>query len=93
MIEIEAAAHAGDRDASAAIARWAERVAASLGDVINLLDPDCIVLGGGASNLRAAIDVVAPRVAHYTFGDCCTTPIVRAELGDSAGVIGAAWLW
>ncbi len=93
LIEIEAAAHAGDRDASASIARWAERVAASLGDVINLLDPDCIVLGGGASNLRAAIDLVVPRVAHYTFGDCCTTPIVRAELGDSAGVIGAAWLW
>jgi fructokinase len=91
--EIERAALAGDSVASAAIVRWAERVAVSLGDVVNLLDPDCIVLGGGASNLRAALDLVPARVAHYTFGDSFTTPIVRAELGDSAGVIGAAWLW
>jgi len=91
--DIEAAALAGDTHASAAIVRWAERVAVSLGDVVNLLDPDCIVLGGGASNLRAATDLVPTRVAHYTFGDSFTTPIVRAQLGDSAGVIGAAWLW
>lgn len=91
--EIEAAALAGDSIASAAVVRWAERLAVSLGDVVNLLDPDCIVLGGGASNLRAATDLVPARVAHYTFGDAFTTPIVRAELGDSAGVIGAAWLW
>jgi fructokinase len=91
--EIEAAALAGDTHASAVIVRWAERLAVSLGDVVNLLDPDCIVLGGGASNLRAATDLVPARVAHYTFGDSFTTPIVRAELGDSAGVIGAAWLW
>ena len=91
--EIEAAALAGDPHASAALVRWSERLAVSLGDVVNLLDPDCIVLGGGASNLRAATDIVPTRVAHYTFGDCFTTPIVRAQLGDSAGVIGAAWLW
>ena len=91
--EIEAAALAGDTLASAALVRWSERLAVSLGDVVNLLDPDCIVLGGGASNLRAATDLVPSRVAHYTFGDSFTTPIVRAELGDSAGVIGAAWLW
>jgi fructokinase len=91
--EIEAAALAGDSHASAALVRWSERLAVSLGDVVNLLDPDCIVLGGGASNLRAATDLVPARVAHYTFGDSFTTPIVRAELGDSAGVIGAAWLW
>ncbi len=91
--EIERAAHEGDAEASAAIARWAERVAISLADVVNLLDPDAIVLGGGASNLRAATELVPARVAHHTFGDCFTTPIVRAELGDSAGVVGAAWLW
>lgn len=91
--EIEAAAGSGDAIAAAAIVRWAERVAVSLGDVVNTLDPDAIVLGGGASNLRAATDLVPARVAHYTFGDCFTTPIVRAELGDSAGVVGAAWLW
>ncbi|MFM7052955.1 MAG: ROK family protein [Planctomycetota bacterium] len=91
--EIEAAADAGDAVAAATIVRWAERVAVSLGDVVNLLDPDAIVLGGGASNLRAATDLVPARVAHHTFGDSFTTPVVRAELGDSAGVIGAAWLW
>lgn len=91
--EIEAAALEGDTHASAALVRWSERLAVSLGDVVNLIDPDCIVLGGGASNLRVATDLVPARVAHYTFGDCFTTPIVRAQLGDSAGVIGAAWLW
>ncbi len=91
--QIEAAALAGDEEARATIARWANRVAISLGDVVNTLDPDCIVLGGGASNLRAATELVPAQVAHYTFGDSCTTPIVRASLGDSAGVIGAAWLW
>lgn len=93
LADIEAAALAGDSHASAVIVRWAERVAVSLGDVVNLLDPDCIVLGGGASNLRAATDIVPARVAHYTFGDSFTTPILRAQLGDSAGVVGAAWLW
>ena len=93
LADIEAAALAGDSHASAVIVRWAERVAVSLGDVVNLLDPDCIVLGGGASNLKAATDIVPARVAHYTFGDSFTTPILRAQLGDSAGVVGAAWLW
>jgi fructokinase len=93
LADIEAAAIAGDSHASAVIVRWAELVAVSLGDVVNLLDPDCIVLGGGASNLRAATDIVPARVAHYTFGDSFTTPILRAQLGDSAGVVGAAWLW
>jgi fructokinase len=91
--EIERAAVEGDPIASAAIARWTERVAVSLADVVNLLDPDAIVLGGGASNLAAAIEAVPARVAHHTFGDSFTTPVLRAELGDSAGVIGAAWLW
>lgn len=91
--EIEIAGSAGDYEARDAIARWAQRVAISLADVVNLLDPDCIVLGGGASNLEAATDGMSARVAQYTFGDCMRTPILRAQLGDSAGVIGAAWLW
>ncbi len=91
--EIEDAANCGDRDAVSAIERWADRVAISLADVVNLLDPDCIVLGGGASNLRVATEGMSERVARLTFGDCFRTPIVRAQLGDSAGVIGAAWLW
>jgi len=91
--EIEAAAAAGDAEAVRAIERWSARLAVSLADVVNLLDPDAIVLGGGASNLRAATDAVPALVAGHVFGDCCTTPILRAELGDSAGVVGAAWLW
>ena len=91
--EIERAADAGDVDAQAAIARWSARLAVSLADVVNLLDHDAIVLGGGASNLRAATDAVPALVARAVFGDSFTTPIRRAELGDSAGVVGAAWLW
>ncbi len=91
--EIERAADAGDAEAEAAIARWSARLAVSLADVVNLLDPDAIVLGGGASNLRAATETVPALVARAVFGDSFTTPIRRAELGDSAGVVGAAWLW
>ena len=62
--------------------------------VINIVDPDVIVLGGGLSNIERLYDAV-PRIAGraYVFSDRVDTRLVRAEHGDSSGVRGAAWLW
>jgi len=61
--------------------------------VINLLDPDVIVLGGGMSNVAMLYSEVPARLAEYVFSDRVTTPIVPPKHGDSSGVRGAAWLW
>ena len=82
----------GEAGPAAAIDRYVTRLATSLADVVNLLDPDCIVLGGGVSNLEALYPAVAERLGRLVFSDACTTPVVRAALGDSSGVFGAAML-
>jgi fructokinase len=91
--EIAARAAAGEALADAALARYEERMARALGSIINVLDPDVIVLGGGLSNIdRLYINV--PRLwAPYIFSDAVVTRLVRAKHGDSSGVRGAAWLW
>ena len=86
-------AAAGDGPASAALERYEDRLARGLASVINLLDPDVIVLGGGLSNVRRLYDTVPPRLAPYVFSDRADTPIRPAKYGDSSGVRGAAWLW
>ena len=91
--EITRRAASGDAKASATIDRLVEGLALSLASVVNLLDPDCIVLGGGVSNVDALYERVPPRLAELVFGDCCTTPVLRARHGDSSGVFGAAMLW
>jgi fructokinase len=68
-------------------------LARSLAVVINLLDPDVIVLGGGLSNIVQLYAGLSALVGFYTFSDGIDTPIVRAAHGDSSGVRGAAWLW
>jgi fructokinase len=83
----------GDAAAVGALARHAERLARALAHVVNLLDPDCIVLGGGLSNLAALYDVVPGLMARWVFADAVTTPLLRAAHGDSSGVFGAARLW
>jgi fructokinase len=86
-------AAAGDARAAAALVRHTDRLARGLAQVINLLDPDAIVLGGGLSNmahLYADLPLVLPR---YVFNDITGTPILKAAHGDSSGVRGAAWLW
>jgi len=90
---IPARAVAGDARAQAALDRHADRLARALGQVINLLDPDVIVLGGGVSNMEHLYSVLPPLVARYVFSDFVHTPIVRNKHGDSSGVRGAAWLW
>jgi fructokinase len=83
----------GDAAAVAALDRHAERMARSLGTIINVLDPDVIVLGGGLSNIASLYDRVPQLWAPYVFSDRVATRLVRAKHGDSSGVRGAAWLW
>jgi fructokinase len=90
---IMAAAALGDAEAQASLSRYAERLARALAQVINLLDPDVIVLGGGLSNIGALLDEVPRRWAAHVFSTPVTTPLRRAQHGDSSGVRGAAWLW
>lgn len=91
--EIVAAAAAADTACAATLARYADRLARALAGVINLLDPDVIVLGGGLSNIDALYDEVPRRWLPHVFSDGVSTRLVRAAHGDSSGVRGAAWLW
>jgi len=81
-----------DAHAAAAIEELLEAFGRGLANVIDVLDPSAVVLGGGVSNLDLLYDEGRARVAKYVFNDELTTPILRHELGDSAGVIGAALL-
>jgi fructokinase len=90
---IVAAASAGDEAARANFERYQERLARALAQVINVLDPSAIVLGGGMSNVDALYDGVPRCWAPHVFSDTVTTPLLRAKHGDSSGVRGAAWLW
>jgi fructokinase len=90
---IAQAAAAGDVRAAAALARWADRLGRALAHVINLLDPDVVVLGGGLSVLSIATDRSALGLERHVFGDAVATPVVRNVHGDAGGVRGAAWLW
>ena len=83
-----------ESDAAAAeiLATFQDRLAESLVWVVDLLDPDVIVLGGGLSNIDSIYDVVPQLVHERAFSDHCDTPIRKAKHGDSSGVRGAAWL-
>jgi fructokinase len=92
--EIVAAAAAGNSDAENTLLRWEDRVARGLASVVNILDPDAFVLGGGLSKLdRLYAGGVASRLRGYGFGGGVETPMLRNLHGDSSGVRGAAWLW
>jgi fructokinase len=91
--EVARRAAAGEMLALDAMARYEERMARALGSVINLLDPDVIVLGGGLSNIDRLYDRVPKLWPPYVFSDHVATRLVRAKYGDSSGVRGAAWLW
>lgn len=90
---IAARANDGDPGAKAVLHRHAERLARALATIINVLDPDVIVLGGGLSNLAHLYDVVPNFWQRHAFSDRVETPLRRAMHGDSSGVRGAAWLW
>lgn len=78
---------------AAALARYQDRLARALAHVVNLLDPDVIVLGGGVSNLEHLYAEVPPLLARYVYTHSFDTPLLRAAHGDASGVRGAAMLW
>lgn len=92
-IEIAQLAKAGYGPCSATLARYEERLARALAGVINLLDPDVIVLGGGMSNIARLYETVPALWRRYVFSDRVDTRLVQPRYGDSSGVRGAAWLW
>ena len=91
--EIVAGAAAGDEGAERTLQRYEDRLARSLANIINILDPDVIVLGGGMSNIERLYASVPRLWQRYVFSDRVDTKLVRHHHGDAGGVRGAAWLW
>lgn len=91
--EIAALAKGGDGAAQAALERHLDRLGRGLSVIVNILDPDAVVIGGGLSNLDHLYGALKEATRPHIFADCFETPILKNALGDSAGVIGAAWLW
>ena len=90
---IAAGARAGDPACVATLDRYVDRLARALAHVINIVDPDVVVLGGGMSNIDMLYEAVPSRLRGWVFSDRVDTRIVRNRHGDSSGVRGAAWLW
>jgi fructokinase len=90
---IAQAAADGEASAVQALHVYAEQLARSLAAVINIIDPEVIVLGGGLSNIAALYELLPPLLARYVFTDQLRTRLLPALHGDSSGVRGAAWLW
>jgi fructokinase len=95
MTAEQIAAHAaeGDPNCRATLDRYAERLARALAHIINILDPDAIVLGGGLSGIKSLYAEVPRRWSRFVFSDTVITKLLSPRHGDSSGVRGAAWLW
>ncbi len=91
--DIATRAASGDAACAATLARYEERLARALAHVINILDPDAIVLGGGMSNVDRLYGNVPQLWGRWVFSDRVDTRLLRNVHGDSSGVRGAAWLW
>jgi fructokinase len=91
--EILSLSAAGDAEAEAAVRRYEDRLARGLAHIVNLLDPDVIVLGGGMSRIERLYPALRTKLPGYVFGGECATPVRAAAHGDSSGIRGAAWLW
>jgi fructokinase len=92
--EIASAAAGGDASAEASLVRLEDRIGRALASVVNLLDPEVIVLGGGLSKLDRLYSNLPRLVERHIFGGgALATPILKAKHGDASGVRGAAWLW
>ena len=91
--EIVEARQSGDTQAEATYRRYVDRLARGLATVVNVLDPDVVVLGGGMSNLPGLPTDVADALPGWVFTDEVRTRVVKNRHGDSSGVRGAAWLW
>ena len=91
--DIVRAAAEGDAAAAATMARYRDRLARGLAMVINVLDPEVVVLGGGMSNVPGLAEAARSALPAYVFSDTVVTRVVRHRHGDASGVRGAAWLW
>jgi fructokinase len=94
--EIGTRAEAGERLAVKVLARHLRRLGQGLGAIVNVIDPEMLVLGGGVSNLAGLIDRLPAAIAPHVFaakGDMIEIKVLRAKWGDSSGVRGAARLW
>lgn len=91
--DVVALAANGDTVAETALQRYEDRLARALASVINIIDPDVIVLGGGMSNIPRLYSNIPKIWGRYVFSDDVTTPLRPPVHGDSSGVRGAAWLW
>jgi fructokinase len=91
--DIAAAADRGEAGAVAALDRYEDRMARALAGVINIVDPDVIVLGGGMSNIGRLYAGVPRRWTRYVFSDRVDTRLLPPAHGDASGARGAAWLW
>lgn len=92
-VEIAAFAARGDAECAATLGRYMDRLARGLASVINLIDPDAIVLGGGLSRISALYEQVPRLWRQHVFSDQVVTRLLPPVHGDSSGVRGAAWLW
>ena len=90
---IVAGARSGDPRAAAALERYVDRLARGLAVIVNIVDPDVVVLGGGMSNVDELFERLPAAIPAHVFSGDCDTPIRPAKHGDSSGVRGAAWLW
>jgi fructokinase len=86
-------AAAGEAAAEATLTRYEDRLARALAHVINILDPDAVVLGGGLSNIDRFYETVPALLPRYVFSDHVATRLLKARHGDSSGIFGAARLW
>jgi fructokinase len=91
--EIVSRAAEGDEQMQQQMEHYFDQLARALAHVINIIDPDVIVLGGGMSNIESIYHEVPARLQQYVFSDFVETRLVPAQYGDSSGVRGAAWLW
>jgi fructokinase len=91
--DIVALAEQGDNNAVEQLAQYAVDLARALAQVVNILDPDYIVLGGGLSNLHFLYEVLPEKLSASVFGPDYHGRIVAPEFGDSSGIRGAARLW
>jgi fructokinase len=90
FFEIEQEFRQGEPPAVKFIQEFFQNFGRALANLIDVLDPDVVVLGGGVSKFEALYTLGVAEVAKYVFNDALETPIVKHEIGDSAGVIGAA---
>ena len=86
-------AEKGESSAASCLVRYEQRLGKALAGLINTLDPDIIVLGGGMSNIERLYSNLKPVMSNWVFGKECATEVRQAKYGDSSGVRGAAWLW